>query len=132
RPRPASLRGPRPAHPRGEYRNAVCRGRVFLGRVTPGTQDPLPPLRLVSKSARVGHGSVTVVCQNLWYHRRARFVRAFLRMPNIKQQKKRVRTSAEDRGENLRYRSTVKTITRRAAAAVGGRDKARVAAGATA
>ena len=28
-------------------------------------------------------------------------------MPNIKQQKKRVRTSADDRGDNLRYRSTV-------------------------
>jgi small subunit ribosomal protein S20 len=39
-------------------------------------------------------------------------------MPNIKQQKKRVRTSAEDRGENLRYRSTVKTMTRRLEAAV--------------
>ena len=53
---------------------------------------------------------------------RARFVRAFLRMPNIKQQKKRVRTSAEDRGENLRYRSTVKTITRRLEAAVESGD----------
>jgi small subunit ribosomal protein S20 len=34
-------------------------------------------------------------------------------MPNIKQQKKRVRTAAEERLENLRYRSTVKTLTRR-------------------
>ena len=59
---------------------------------------------------------------------RARFVRAFLRMPNIKQQKKRVRTSAEDRGENLRYRSTVKTITRRLEAAVEAGDKDQIAA----
>ena len=47
-------------------------------------------------------------------------------MPNIKQQKKRVRTSAEDRGDNLRYRSTVKTITRRLEAAVEAGDKDRI------
>jgi small subunit ribosomal protein S20 len=42
-------------------------------------------------------------------------------MPNIKQQKKRVRSAARQRLENLRYRSTVKTLTRRleAAAASG-------------
>jgi small subunit ribosomal protein S20 len=34
-------------------------------------------------------------------------------MPNIKQQKKRVRTAAEQRLENLRYRSTIKTLTKR-------------------
>jgi small subunit ribosomal protein S20 len=34
-------------------------------------------------------------------------------MPNIKQQKKRVRTAARERMENLRYRSTVKTLSRR-------------------
>ncbi len=49
-------------------------------------------------------------------------------MPNIKQQKKRVRTSADDRGENLRYRSTVKTITRRLEAAVEAGEKDRIAA----
>lgn len=49
-------------------------------------------------------------------------------MPNIKQQKKRVRTSAEDRGENLRYRSTVKTITRRLEAAVEAGDKDKITA----
>ena len=38
-------------------------------------------------------------------------------MPNIKQQKKRVRIAAEERLENLRYASTVKTFTRRLAAA---------------
>jgi small subunit ribosomal protein S20 len=39
-------------------------------------------------------------------------------MPNIKQQKKRVRSAARQRLENLRYRSTVKTLTRRLEAAV--------------
>ncbi len=34
-------------------------------------------------------------------------------MPNIKQQEKRVRTAARQRLENLRYRSTVKTLGRR-------------------
>ena len=53
-------------------------------------------------------------------------------MPNIKQQKKRVRTSAEDRVENLRYRSTVKTMTRRLESAVQAGDKKQVAADHTA
>ena len=39
-------------------------------------------------------------------------------MPNIKQQKKRVRSAARQRLENLRYRSTVKTLTRRLESAV--------------
>ena len=39
-------------------------------------------------------------------------------MPNIKQQKKRVRIAADERLENLRYRSTVKTLTKRLASAV--------------
>ena len=48
-------------------------------------------------------------------------------MPNIKQQKKRVRTAAQERLENLRYASTVKTFTRRLQAAVDEGDKARIA-----
>ncbi len=43
-------------------------------------------------------------------------------MPNIRQQKKRVRTAARERLENLRYRSTVKTLTRRLETAVTGAD----------
>ena len=43
-------------------------------------------------------------------------------MPNIKQQKKRVRIAAEERLENLRYRSTIKTLTKRLAAAAEGGD----------
>src|SRR5512142_227906 len=39
-------------------------------------------------------------------------------MPNIKQQEKRVRVAARQRLENLRYRSTIKTLTRRLQAAV--------------
>jgi small subunit ribosomal protein S20 len=39
-------------------------------------------------------------------------------MPNIKQQKKRMRVAARERLENLRYRSTVKTMTRRLERAV--------------
>jgi small subunit ribosomal protein S20 len=48
-------------------------------------------------------------------------------MPNIKQQKKRVRIAAEERLENLRYASTVKTLTRRLRAAVEDGDADRVA-----
>ena len=46
-------------------------------------------------------------------------------MPNIKQQKKRVRTAAEERLENLRFRSTAKTLARRLREAVDAGDQAR-------
>ncbi len=49
-------------------------------------------------------------------------------MPNIRQQKKRVRVAARQRLENLRYRSTVKTLTRRLRQAVAEGDEERVAA----
>ncbi|HEX3268156.1 MAG TPA: 30S ribosomal protein S20 [Gaiellaceae bacterium] len=49
-------------------------------------------------------------------------------MPNIKQQKKRVRIAAQERLENLRYASTVKTLTRRLRAAVADGDKDQIAA----
>jgi small subunit ribosomal protein S20 len=39
-------------------------------------------------------------------------------MPNIKQQIKRVRVAERQHDENLRYRSTVKTLTKRLEAAV--------------
>jgi len=39
-------------------------------------------------------------------------------MPNIKQQKKRVRIAAEERLENLRYRSSIKTLAKRLATTV--------------
>ena len=43
-------------------------------------------------------------------------------MPNIQQQKKRVRIAARERLENLRYRSTIKTLTKRLARAVESGD----------
>jgi small subunit ribosomal protein S20 len=64
----------------------------------------------------------------LCYHRRARRPSGrFLEMPNIKQQKKRVRIAARQRLENLRYRSTVKTLSRRLRTAVADGDTATVA-----
>jgi small subunit ribosomal protein S20 len=48
-------------------------------------------------------------------------------MPNIKQQEKRVHLAARQRLQNLRYRSTVKTLTRRLRTAVESGDDARVA-----
>ena len=48
-------------------------------------------------------------------------------MPNIKQQKKRVRSAARERLENLRYRSTVKTLTKRLETAAAEGDAERVA-----
>ena len=44
-------------------------------------------------------------------------------MPNIKQQKKRVRIAAEERLENLRYRSSIKTLAKRLATTVESGDK---------
>ncbi|TMM28050.1 MAG: 30S ribosomal protein S20, partial [Actinobacteria bacterium] len=52
----------------------------------------------------------------------------FYVMPNIKQQKKRVRTATRERLENLRYRSTVKTLTKRLQSAVAEGDEERAAA----
>lgn len=48
-------------------------------------------------------------------------------MPNIQQQKKRVRLAAQERLQNLRYRSTVKTLTKRLETAVEAGDKDQVA-----
>ena len=44
-------------------------------------------------------------------------------MPNIKQQIKRVRIAEREREENLRYRSTVKTLTKRLESAAVEGDK---------
>jgi small subunit ribosomal protein S20 len=49
-------------------------------------------------------------------------------MPNIQQQKKRVRIAERQRDENLRYRSTVKTLTKRLEAAAAAEDKDKLAA----
>jgi small subunit ribosomal protein S20 len=47
-------------------------------------------------------------------------------MPNINQQKKRVRSAARERLQNLRYRSTAKTLAKRLEAAVQAGDKGRI------
>ena len=49
-------------------------------------------------------------------------------MPNIQQQKKRVLIASRQRDENLRYRSTIKTLTKRLDAAVAEGDTAAIAA----
>jgi small subunit ribosomal protein S20 len=49
-------------------------------------------------------------------------------MPNIQQQKKRVLIASRQRDENLRYRSTIKTLTKRLEAAVATGDADVVAA----
>ena len=43
-------------------------------------------------------------------------------MPNIRQQKKRVRTAEREHAENVRYRSTVRTLTRKLRDAVAEGD----------
>ncbi len=43
-------------------------------------------------------------------------------MANIRQQKKRIRIAGAERVENLRYRSTIKTLTKRLTTAVEGGD----------
>src|SRR5579884_2996422 len=54
----------------------------------------------------------------LWYDLSRPLRGLFHEMPNIRQQKKRVRTASEQRLENLRYVSTIKTLTKRLARAV--------------
>jgi small subunit ribosomal protein S20 len=49
-------------------------------------------------------------------------------MPNIKQQEKRVRIADRQRAENIRYRSTVKTLAKRLQAAVESGDAETIAA----
>jgi len=49
-------------------------------------------------------------------------------MANIKQQEKRVRIATRQRAENLRYRSTVKTLMRRLETAVEDGDAEAIAA----
>ena len=49
-------------------------------------------------------------------------------MANIKQQQKRVRTQTRERLENLRYRSTIKTLTKRLESAAADGDAERVTA----
>jgi small subunit ribosomal protein S20 len=61
------------------------------------------------------------------YHGDARRCGPFHAMPNLKQQKRRVEIAARQRLENVRYRSTAKTIFRRLEQAVADGDKTRAA-----
>jgi small subunit ribosomal protein S20 len=61
------------------------------------------------------------------YHRPARWSGHFHAMPNIRQQEKRVRQAARQRAENLRWRSTAKTLMRRLREAVDEGDSTVVA-----
>jgi small subunit ribosomal protein S20 len=47
-------------------------------------------------------------------------------MANIRQQRKRIRVAADQRLENLRYRSTIKTLTKRLATLVEDGDAAAI------
>ena len=47
---------------------------------------------------------------------------SFLQMPNIHQQERRVRSAARERAENLRWRSTAKTLYKRLETAVAEGD----------
>jgi small subunit ribosomal protein S20 len=47
-------------------------------------------------------------------------------VPNIRQQEKRVRIAARQRLENLRYRSTIKTLAKRLATTAEAGDKSAV------
>ena len=49
-------------------------------------------------------------------------------MPNIQQQKKRVLIATRQRNENLHYRSTIKTLTKRLETAVAAGDADTIAA----
>ena len=66
--------------------------------------------------------------ERLCYDRAARRAGILFVMPNIQQQKKRVRTAARERLENLRYRSSIKTLTKRLQTAVADGDEERAAA----
>jgi small subunit ribosomal protein S20 len=48
-------------------------------------------------------------------------------VPNIKQQERRVRRAARERMENLRFRSTAKTLFKRVETALADGDQARAA-----
>lgn len=68
-------------------------------------------------------GRVTTLASILGPAERGRFSG----MPNIHQQKRRVKIAARQREENLRYRSAAKTLFKRLESAVADGDKERIA-----
>src|SRR5215210_1124161 len=96
------------------------------------SRGPVATILLPAASVpRRAHVSVTECDESVSTGRLLRSPRPqcghFHAMPNIKQQKKRVRIAAEERVENLRYASSVKTFTRRLRAAVADGDRDRIA-----
>src|ERR1700745_1829161 len=99
---------------------AVERARRRTGRSSTGVAErsavsPTPGVVASSATAaNVTRGSGGFAApQRPCYPCRARKCGLFNAMPNIKQQKKRVRIAAEERLENLRYRSSIKTLAKR-------------------
>lgn len=82
---------------------------------------------------RLSCGPVHFESPSSCYHRPARelcgrySLEPLHALANIKQQKKRVRIQARQRLENLRYRSTIKTLTKRLEVAAGEDDAERIA-----
>ena len=85
-----------------------------------------PPGSPVSRSP-LGGSSQRLRPPRLCYDRRRPHWGLLFVMPNIQQQKKRVRIAARQRLENLRYRSTIKTLTKRLETAVEDGDADAVA-----
>lgn len=79
---------------------------------------------------RAAVGAPPETRSSLCYHAAARAASGatLLEMPNIKQQEKRVRSASRERDENLRYRSTIKTLQKRLANAVADGDAEKTAA----
>jgi len=90
----------------------------LLALLTPATialEPPFLPLPLgVVHEGSIGSGVATIA--------RPASSGSFSEMPNIKQQEKRVRQAARQRQENLRWRSTAKTLMRRLDEAVAEGD----------
>ena len=88
---------------------------AFLAAAAVARQPPLVPLPLgVLHEGSIGSGVATIARPASRGH--------LSEMPNIKQQEKRVRQAARQRQENLRWRSTAKTLMRRLNEAVADGD----------
>src|SRR5207302_737072 len=88
---------------------------ALLAPAAVARQPPLSPLPLgILHEGSIGRGVATIA--------RPASCGPFSEMPNIKQQEKRVRQAARQRQENLRWRSTAKTLMRRLNEAVADGD----------
>ncbi len=135
--RTRTLAGPA-VMPLGSGRPAAhCCRRLFAPQTQRAGAARPPHFRAVATNERRhrrtrSKRAWTSGAQGLCYDRAARtcgphFERRSEKMPNIRQQEKRVRIAARQRLENLRYRSTIKTLVRRLQAAVADGDAEAVA-----